>query len=121
MMTMWVCFSLAFFVLASVCVIFGCRRGLIKKQLRVQASFDPKSKFDSNNTAVKTHTFGDEDRRDESRDLDDEGMNAFNTEDALKQRDNPTNPVRFSARSNNFNDKDLNTSRPMTASEREFT
>ena len=120
---MWACFALAFFVSASVCAVFGCRRNLSKKQLRVQASIDPRSKSDTNNTGtngVKTHTLGDDDRHDDSRDLDDEGINAFNTEDVLKQKDNPTNPIRFSARSNNFNDKDqLNTSRPLTAGERE--
>ena len=122
---MWACFALAFFAPASVCAVFGCRRNLSKKQHRVQASFDPRSKSDTNNTGAngaKTHTFGDDDRHDDSRDLDDEGLNAFNTEDVLKQRDNPTNPIRFSARSNNFNDKEqLNTSRPLTAGERDLT
>ena len=49
------------------------------------------------------------------RELDhdnDDGINAFNTEDALKQRDNPTNPVAMgTARSNGFNNLDLNSSR----------
>ena len=40
-------------------------------------------------------------------------MNAFNTEDALKQRDNPTHPVAFTARSNNFNNLDLDSSRTL--------
>ena len=75
----------------------------------MQASKDPRNhKFDSNNTGIntgaRTHTFGD-DVQNESRDLDDDNVNAFNTEDALKQRDNPTNPIRFTGRTNNFNDK----------------
>ena len=48
----------------------------------------------------RTHTFGDEDAN-QSRDLDADNLNAFNTEDALKQKDNPTIPVAFTARSNN--------------------
>ena len=46
----------------------------------------------------QTHTFGDEDAN-QSRDLDADNLNAFNTEDALKQKDNPTIPVAFTTRS----------------------
>ena len=29
--TMWICFALAFAMAVSVCVVFGCRRGLVKQ------------------------------------------------------------------------------------------
>ena len=77
--------------------------------------------FDGNQP--QTHTFGDEDAN-QSRDLDADNLNAFNTEDALKQKDNPTVPVAFNtARSSNnvFNDVDLDSSRIMVPSEKELT
>lgn len=126
---MWICFAIAFGLSVSVCAVFGCRRGLVK-QLKVQVMVEPQwpgSEVDTNNgrggDRARTN-FGTNSHKVtsvmpqniDSRDLDD-GMNAFNTNDALKQQDNPTNPVAFSARSNGLHNVDLNSSRRLNAND----
>ena len=110
---MWACFAVTFFLIVSSCAVFFCRRGIVKQHSKVQVLVHARpggeSGGDSNNVhgrkGSNSHkvqpTFTNNDRYQNDNSIDNDGMNAFNTEDALKQSVNPTHAIAFpTARTN---------------------